>query len=494
MTTIRQRLEWMFNPNETLEHRAANAGLWAFLQSLLTRLLRMGRAFLLARLISPENWGLMGIGLLVVEMAHRFSQTGVVPALIQRKGDLTEEDLSSGWTLELLRAVLLAALVILLAPFAATFFNEPQATPLLRIMGLGLLIMGAANTAVVEFDRKLEFQRRFVYRTLPHLVEALASVALALLVPGAWALVIGWLLGKATFTVASYLVHSVRPKLRFVWAEARRLLSFGKWIFIQAIVGYFILHTDQITVGRLAGATSLGLYQMAYTMSQLSATEIGAVTQSVAFPAFASLQDRPEAISRAYLRSVEFLAFFAFPLTAGVWFVGPDFVDSVLGTRWRPVISVLGVLLLWGLMRAMSDISVSLLHGVGQPGVVTRNKSMQLFVLAALVIPLTARWGIAGAAWSTVLAASVGFWLIRSANRQTDTKWSDYCRALLFPAVGTGIMLAVLVGIDSLEVLPRAAWTLLWAPIVGLATYLGCARIARPIFGTRIPGLDRGGA
>lgn len=471
------------NPGASLGTRAANAGFWAFSRSIVFRLLRTGRAFLLARLVAPEDWGLMGIAVLIVDMATRFSQTGVLSALIQEKRELREEDFNTAWTIEAIRSILLGIAVLLAAPLAGTFFHNPAATNLIRVMALGLALRGLANPAVVDFDRDLQFQRRFVYLTLPNLVEALVTIGLAFVLRNAWALAFGWLAGRLTYTVSTYIVHPHRPRLRFEFHEARKLMAFGKWIFGVALLQYALLHVDDIFVARLAGATALGFYQMAYTMSQLAATEITNVTATVAFPAYSNIQDNPERLGRAYVRTVQFVAFLAFPVTAGIWFLGPEFVDTVLGSRWQPLLPALGVLLLWGLVRAITGVAEPLLSAIGRPALVTRNKAVQLVLLSVLIYPLTSKWGIVGAAWATVIAAVSAAWVAVLAIRHTGGSWSNYARAVATPAVNSALMIGVLWGLSSWTFLPSGGWTLAWAPFVGMAVYFGAAFLARRFFG-----------
>jgi lipopolysaccharide exporter len=493
MMKVRKRLDIILHPGVSLGERAANAGFWAFLRSLTVRLLRTGRAFLLARLVAPEDWGLMGIALLVVDMVTRFSQTGVNAAPIQKQGNLTDEDYNTAWTVEMVRGLILASVAVVAAPLAGSFFHNAEATNLLRVMGIGLLVKGLTNTAVVEFDRQLEFQRRFVYRTLPHLVEAAVTIGLALVLRNAWALVFGWLCYQITFTVSSYLVHPHRPRWRLDWVEARKLLRYGKWIFGITLLQYGLLHLDDIVVARVAGLASLGFYQMAFTLSQLAATEITNVTSTVAFPAYASLQGQPERLGRAYMRTIQFVAFFSFPFTAGIWFMGPEFVDTILGERWRPLLAVLGALLLWGLLRAIVGAAEALLNGIGKPAYVTRSKALQLGLLAALIYPLTSWWGIEGAAWATVIAATSSVWLVVLAGRYSGNSWTDYLRVLGFPIVNTGLMLGVLFGAAAWNSMPTGGWKLAWAPLLGAAVYFGGSLFAKRRFGYGREGLIAGG-
>lgn len=476
-----------------MHKRAANASFWAFLLALTIRLLRTARAFVLARLVAPDDWGLMGIALLVVELITSFSQTGITAALIQRKGKLDKEEFNTAWTVEAIRGLVLTLIVILAAPIAGSLFQNNDATTLLRVMAIGLAIKGLANTAVVDFDRDLQFQRRFVYRTLPHLVEFIVAVSLALVLRSAWALVFGWLASVTTYTVSSFLVHGHRPRPRFVPHEAREMLAFGKWIFGSRLLMYGLLHLDDIVVARLGGAASLGFYQMAYTMSQLAASEITNVTYTVAFPAYSTLQGEPVRLSNAYLRTVQLVALLAFPLTAGIWFVGPEFVDAILGAQWQPLLPALGILLLLGLIRAITGAAEPLLQGIGQPGVITRNRALQLGILAILIFPLTSRWGIQGAAWATLAAAVISVWPLIVAGQRSGMSWSGFRRAVGFPALNTTLMLGALIGAGRSGLLPAGVWTLAWAPLLGIGLYAWMVLLARRFFGYMADGAFFGG-
>jgi len=493
MPGLRSRLGWVLNPGSSLSKRAANAGFWAFLLAITIRILRTARAFLLARLIAPDDWGLMGIALLVVEMITSFSQTGITAALIQRKEKLDKAEFDTAWTIEAIRGLALTVIVILAAPVAGVLFNNPEATNLLRVMAIGLAIKGVANTAVVNFDRDLQFQRRFVYRTMPHLVEFIVAVILALILRNAWAMAFGWLAGVTTYTVSSFLVHGHRPRLRFVLAEARQMLAFGRWIFGSRMLMYGLLHLDDLVVARIGGAASLAFYQMSYTMSQLAASEITNVTYTVAFPTYSSLQDEPERLSKAYLRTVQLVSLLSFPLTLGIWFIGPEFVDTILGIQWRPLLPALGILLGLGLIRAITGAAEPLLHGIGRPAVITRNRALQLAILAALIYPLTTRWGIQGAAWATAIGGVTSIWPLIVAGKSSAMSWSGFARAVGFPALNSTLMLGILLGTARSGLLPDGAWTLVWAPLLGILVYVGLVLLCRRLFGYMADGISLGG-
>src|SRR5690606_16256266 len=142
------RLRWLISPGESLGSRAVNAGAWAFVLNMTTRLLRLVRVAVLANLLAPDDFGLMGIAMLVIGLVTSFTQTGFISALVQNKRGLERTYLDTAWTVELGRGLGVAALMVLGAPLVGDFFGEPQATDLTRVMALGLAISGLTNTGV----------------------------------------------------------------------------------------------------------------------------------------------------------------------------------------------------------------------------------------------------------------------------------------------------------------------------------------------------------
>jgi PST family polysaccharide transporter/lipopolysaccharide exporter len=271
------------------------------------------------------------------------------------------------------------------------------------------------------------------------------------------------------------------------------MLAFGRWIFGSKMLMYGLLHLDDIIVARIGGAASLAFYQMSYTMSQLAASEITNVTYTVAFPTYSSLQDEPERLSKAYLRTVQLVSLLSFPLTLGIWFIGPEFVDGILGIQWRPLLPALGILLFLGLVRAITGAAEPLLHGIGRPAVITRNRALQLAILASLIYPLTTRWGIQGAAWATAIAGVTSIWPLIVAGKSSAMSWSGFARAVGFPALNSTLMLGILLGTASSGLLPGDGWTLVWAPLLGILVYVGLVLLCRRFFGYMADGVFLGG-
>lgn len=483
------RLRWFISPGESLGSRAVNAGAWAFVLNMTTRLLRLARVGILANLLAPDDFGLMGVAMLVIGLVTSFTQTGFISALVQNKRGLDRTYLDTAWTVELGRGLAVAALMVIGAPLVGEFFGEPQAADLTRVMALGLAISGLTNTGVVAFDKDLEFQRRFLYRATPHVVELVVGVVLALMWRNAWALAWGWVAGRAALTIASYVAHPHRPRLLFDRTAAKSMFGFGVWTLASQVLLYFTLHIDDIAVGRIVSTYALGLYQMAYTMSQLTTTEITTVVNQVAFPAYASVQDQPARLARAYSNTLQAISVAAWPMAAGLYFLGPVAIETFLGADWLPMVPAFNVLLVWGLIRSVAATTGPLLRGAGRPSILTRVQAVHLLLLAILIYPMTSTWGIVGAAWATVVAAILpdifAMWIT---SRVSTASLASIGRSLAIPAVAAGIMLGVLT-LARNSGLPEGAWLLVWAPLLGAATYLLATQAARRWLGFLPDGL-----
>lgn len=454
------------------------------------RLLTLVRTVILARLLAPDDFGLMGIAMLSIELVTTFTSTGFTAALIQRKGTPDSRDLNTAWSFELARNVLLGALLALAAPAISDFFGSPASVQLIQLMAFGLAISGLRNVGVIMFDKELEFQRRFVYRAIPRVTELAVSVVAAFATRSAIALAIGWTAGRVAEVIASYVSHPYRPGLRWDRRRVARLYRFGVWILGSQILIYFTLNLDDIVVGRLVGAAALGLYQVAFTLSQLTTTEITQVVNQVAFPAYAKLQDSPQRLRRAYLSSLRFVALLAFPVALGLWFLSEEVIRVFLGTQWLPMLPAFEVLLLWGLIRSLLATTGPLFNGIGKPRMATRIQFAQLLILAAIIIPLTSRWDIVGAAWATVLAAIIpGTWAAWAAGREAHARGHELLEAVAFPGMAAAIMLAALTAVEYLTARLADAAMLIWAPAIGVLVYFLVIEGFRRLFGFAPDGL-----
>ncbi|MFP4029864.1 MAG: lipopolysaccharide biosynthesis protein, partial [Candidatus Brocadiia bacterium] len=387
----------------SLTSRVVKSVGWVFAGKAFGRVLKLLQYVILARLLAPKDFGLFGIVMLAIGTLQTFSKTGFHAALIQRRDD-TEAFLDTAWTVQAVRGVVLGVLLYVAAPGVAAFFDEPRAPALLRVMCISVMLGGLKNVGIIYFRKELKFHKQVLYNCGTALISLIVAIVLAYRLHSVWALIWAGLAGSASGVLLSYLIHPFRPRLSLEPGRARGLFSFGVWMLGTSIVVFIATKLDDALVGKMLGAGALGLYQMAFRLSNTPATEITHVTNAVMMPAYARVQDQTARLRRGFLSVLEFTMSFCLPLTAFLVIAAPVVVEGLLGSGWQGAIVPLQILAFAGLFRAFAATFGPLFVGTGTPRNDFRMNLVRMFVLAATIYPLTALWGLAGASLSVVLA------------------------------------------------------------------------------------------
>jgi lipopolysaccharide exporter len=451
-----------------LRTRVVRGGFWVFALRITDRLFRLARTIVLARFLAPADFGLFGIALLAMSALETFSQTGFNVALIQKKGD-TKPYLDTAWTVQVIRGIILALILFAIAPYVARFFEAPAAKPILQVIGLSVLFQGFVNIGVVCFQKELEFHKQFVYIFSGTFVDISVAISAAFLLRNVWALVFGLLAGNLVRMVVSYLIHPYQPRLRFNQQQFKELFGFGRWVLGSSILMFLITQGDDALVGKVLGVTALGFYQLAYTLSNLPATEISHVISQVTFPAYSKLQDNLPRLREAYLKVLQITAFLSFPITGLIFVLAPDFTKIFLGEKWMPMVPAMQVLVLWGLIRSMGATTGPIIYAVGRPKILTKYQLCQLIMLIILIYPFTMRWGILGASLA-VLFTSVGANALAfyAAIKITNCGIYNFVRTVGFPLTSS---LAAILSVFLLKVWWVVLNTLLIQFVLSLMLY-----------------------
>ncbi len=437
----RTAIKRFLSPGETLSQQVVRGGFWVFAIRIVSRLFSLARTIVLARLLAPKDFGLFGIALLAMSALETFSQTGFQQALVQKKRAIRPY-LDTAWTVQAIRGAALAFILFGIAPYVAVFFGERTAAALLRVLGLSMLFQGFANIGVVYFQKELEFHKQFVYQLSGTLVDLVVAITAALLLRNAWALVFGLLAGNLVRTVASYLIHPYRPRLRLEGARAKELYDFGRWILGSSVLVFLTTQGDDIFVGKLLGVTALGFYQLAYRISNMPATEITHVISQVTFPTYSKLQDDLSKLREGYLKVLQVTVFISAPLAGMIFVLSREFTHLFLGEKWMPMVPAVQALVLAGLVRSVVATTGPVFQGVGKPQIETKGHILRLSVLAISIYPLTVRWGIVGASVSvflSILVSAIGFSYMTV--RITKCGIREFSKAVVPPLINALIMI-----------------------------------------------------
>lgn len=307
---------------------------WTYLQTIVSSILQLVVAAVLARLLDPADFGLVALATLTLRFVNYLARGGITQAVIQ-KPDLTEEDVRAGFTASVVLGAVFFGVVLLGAPVASELLNTPELVPVLRWMGLQMFLFSLGATADGLLRRRLQF-RAIAIRGILSYVVGYAGVALVLSAMGAgiWALVAGALTQTGLWSLMAYVAapHRVLPTLS---REAHRsILAFGSRVSLISFMEFLGMELDTLAVGRYAGAASVGLYNRAYLLVKLPLQQATTSLSSVLFPAFANLQSDLDRVRRGYLGALRLVSAFVVPAAVGMAVAREELVLTVLGEDW----------------------------------------------------------------------------------------------------------------------------------------------------------------
>jgi O-antigen/teichoic acid export membrane protein len=385
-------------PTGSVLQRSVKSGIWMTATKFAARSLQIVLLIVLARLLSPRDFGLVGIALLTLAATKQFTNIGLNAALIQQVDENVDRYLNTTWSLEIARGLFIFGVLVLGAPLIATLFSEPKSVPIIRVLALSPVLYGLRNPGVVYFKKHLNFHRDFLYQTSGSVTQFVVGVAYALYSPTVWALVVASVSRPGIKLLLSYVLHDYRPWPEFDWEVARELVNFGKWITGASILGWFYSQGDDAFIGWFISATALGFYQYAYRIADTPATEVSGIISSITFPAYSTLQNDKEQLQQALVQSIRFISFVAFPMAFGTALIAPSFVPAVLGEEWMPAIVPMQILAIYGVLHAITRNFGALWKALGRPDFIVKTALIRISLIAVFIWPATARWGISGTA------------------------------------------------------------------------------------------------
>lgn len=392
---------------------------------------------LLARLVTPEEFGLVAAALIVVSIASLVAAVGLGPSLVQLE-DLTDVHVRVAFTTFVLLGVSLWGLVTWQAGTIAQLFEIPDLRPVVPLLGAVLVLQ---NLTVGDWllQRRLDFRTLAILELWSYAIGfGLVAVPLALLGAGLHAIVAGHVVQSASRTVLLWMraPHPARPTLR--WPELRDLLTFGGGHMLGRFIGRVAVQGDNLVVARWLGPVALGLYGRAYQLMVMPSELIGGVANRVLFPSMAAVQRDRSRLAQAYLGSSVALATVTLPAAVVAMLVAPELVLVVLGPDWLDLVPAFRVMALGIVLRTTFKVGDALVQATGH----VYRRAARLAIYAAAVVGgamVGQQWGIAGVATAILGALTLHAVLMTQLGlRLTGLRWGQFLGAHV-PALLTGL-------------------------------------------------------
>lgn len=377
---------------------------WVATFRIVTRGMSFIRTIIIARILSPSQFGIYGIAVLVLSMVEILTETGINIVLIQSKEKI-EEYLDTAWVVSIFRGILIASVIFLSSFFIANFFHAPQAVPLLMLVSVVPLLRGFINPSIASFQKNLQFHKYFFYGTSQFFVESVVTIILIFIFKSPISLIWGLIAGAVYEVVISFLFVRPLPKFSFHKEKLHHIISRGKWVTLSGVFQYFFQNGDNIVVGRMLGTGALGIYEMAYKMATLPITEISNVIVKVTFPVYTKIADDKPRLRRAYLKTLLLVCLISFPLGIFFIFFSKELVLFILGPKWLSAVPVFQVLAIFGITQSIVGDTGAVFLAMKKQEYTTIITLVGIVVMAVLIIPFTYRFELIGAGLAVVVGS-----------------------------------------------------------------------------------------
>jgi PST family polysaccharide transporter len=469
----RTRLQQAFSlQTAALGKRVARGAGFQFVGIALRTVITVGSTAVLARLLTPQDFGLVAMATVITELAALFGAFGFTNVLIQRTR-ITRLQLDTVFWATLGLSSLLAAVVFLLSFVSGWFFADPMVASLLQVLCITFVINGLTSVPWVVLSRSMLFQLEFLINVTTVVVRTASAVLAAWLGMGVWSLVVGAVVGAITAVVLNFAAVPYRPRLRFHAPLITRTWRTSGSYFGNTALYYASTNLDLVLIGRGLGAASLGLYQNARALTDEIRARIAIPIQHVLFPAFSALQSDIDRFRALVLRAGRMLAAVVIPIGFGVSANAPELVLVLYGQKWVAMTPVMAMFGLSAALRASTAIASPLFNARDRVGQAFRLNLVGAAILIAGVF-VALPWGIEGVSVAVAIASIFSLYILRSAFATIDLGWGAVAGMLGAPAVAAALMWVLTYSLRALEWTHSPGLALLTHFVAGALCYVGC--------------------
>lgn len=420
----------------SLKAKAIHGVKWTTASTIVTTLLQLLQLAILARFLDPAAFGLMALVMVVIGFSQAFLDMGISNAIIHKQ-QITHEQLSTLYWVNVLAGFGLFAIISAIAPAVSTFYGEPELTSLIIIVAVTFLIQPFGQQFMVLWQKEMRFAEIARIDIVNKTVSLLVSVVLAYMGYGVYALVYGTLAGVVSQTIQFMILGLKEHKPSFVFniGEIKEFLGFGAYQMGEKTINYFNSQIDVILIGKLLGTEALGIYSVAKQLIMRPAQIVNPIITKVTFPMMAKIQDDTEKLKNVYLKTINYLSSINFPIYAAMIVFAPQLVILMFGEKWMAAVPIVQILSIYGAIRSTGNPIGSLLLAKGKANWgFWWNLGLLMYVPVGIYI--SSHWGLVGVSWGLVaimISIVIPHWYFL-VNKLCYAKFTEYFKQIAIPA------------------------------------------------------------
>lgn len=359
--------------------------IWRFAERIGVKLITTVVSLILARILAPELFGTVTIVLVITDILQVFVESGFGTALIQKK-DADDLDFSSVFFFNIAICIVLYAALFLAAPGIARFYKKTELTPIIRVVGIILIVAGVRNVQQAYVSRNMLF-RRFFFSTLGGTVSgAVVGISMALAGFGVWAYVAQYLVNNFVGTVILWLTVKWRPKRQFSFERLKGLFSYGWKLLVSSVLNTLSDKLRQLVIGYRYDSSSLSFYNYGVVFPNLIVENVNTSIDSVLLPALSAEQDSKASVKSMTKRAVRVSSYIMWPLMLGLFAVSGPLVELLLGEAWLPCVPFIRIFCIYYALFPVHTANLNAIKAVGRSDIFLKLEIIKKILDFAVVL------------------------------------------------------------------------------------------------------------
>lgn len=423
---------------DALNKKVAIGAGWAIFTRLLVKSLGLISTVILARVLAPEDFGVIAMCMIIIAFLEVFTSFGFDINIIQRD-KVCNRLLDSAWTLKLVTGGVLTLILVVISEYIGLYYDDTRLVQLTLVLSCLPLISSLQNIGFVLYRKKLDLTKEFRLEVVSKLGSFIATIGFAIFLENYWALVIGMYVNAVMKVIMSFLMHPYRPHFSLVYAQ--ELFKFSKWLLLNNLLIFFNHKITDLFIGKQSSAQELGFYTVGYEISNLPTTELVFPLSRAIFPGYAKIREDKSLLKKMFLQYTTVIIFFAAPISFGIAVLSKDIVAILLGDKWEGVEDIIYILAFYGLIRASVSNAGSVFLAIGKPMIPVVISTIRLVLIIPLLFFLVPTNLAVGGAWSVLLVSCIVFFMsLGSLAYCISIDFKEYLSIFLPPVIVSSIM------------------------------------------------------
>lgn len=369
----------------SLKKKTINGLVWSFVESFSKQIINFVIGLILARLLLPEEFGLIGMIGIFLAISISFIDSGFSQALI-RKQNCTDVDYSTVFFFNLMAGTLLALILFFSAPLISNFFNQPQLIDIVRVTSLLLIIDSLTLIQKTKLTKDINFKLQTKISVISDVVSGIAAIVMAFSGLGVWSLVAKRMIARTINSALLWFWSSWRPIMTFSKTSFNELFGFGSKLLLSGLLNTVFNNIYLIVIGKYFSAADLGFYTQADKFKKLPSQNINSVIKRVTYPVLSEIQDDIPRLKKNYRMIIRSTVFITFTLMMGVAAVAEPLILTLIGEKWAPSIIYLQMLSFVGMMYPLHAINLNMLQVQGRSDLFLKLEIIKKILVIPVVV------------------------------------------------------------------------------------------------------------